>query len=73
MSKKNEDGFEIGQSRADGIWELTPRAGDTLNGLKIRISDQPPAAPAGAGRKSLFDTTVVKLLNKIAPAEKKGP
>lgn len=73
MSKKNENGFQIGQSRADGIWELTPRAGDTLNGLKIRISDRPPATPAEARRKSLFDSTVEKLLNKLAPDEKDGP
>ena len=39
-----EEPFHIGPSLPDGIWELTPRSGDTLNGLKIRISDVPPVA-----------------------------
>jgi hypothetical protein len=37
MSKKREDSFQIGPPLPDGIWELTPRPGDTLDELKIEI------------------------------------
>ncbi len=54
MSKSGEDTFYLGPPLPDGIWELTPRPGDTLDELNISIVKLSPNAPSGA-KKSVAE------------------